>query len=81
MLDLHVPSSLVQLQWIQGRVNFLQIFVPNYAKLTKGFTRLFKKGVPFHLDDTAQKVFDALKVFLARESLLYAPNYLRDYFL
>jgi len=64
IIDLPAPSSLLQLQRLQGKDNFLWRFVPNYAELTKGFIRLLKKGVPFHWDDVDQKVFDALKYVL-----------------
>jgi len=49
--------------------------------LTKGFTRLLKKGIPFHWDDVAQKVFDALKDVLVWASLLYPLDYQHNYFL
>lgn len=49
--------------------------------MTKGFTHLLKKQVPFNLDDTAQKDFDALKYVLVRASLLYPLDYQRDYFM
>jgi hypothetical protein len=32
------PSSLRQLQSLQGKANFLHRFIPNYAELTLGFT-------------------------------------------
>lgn len=57
VLDLHAPSSFVQLQCLQGKANFLRRFSLNYAKLMKGFTLLLKKGVPLHWDDTTQKGF------------------------
>lgn len=52
------PSSLHQLQSLQGKVNFLPCFVPNYAELAKGFNHLLRKGIPFIWDEVAQKSFD-----------------------
>ena len=49
--------------------------------MAKGFTRLLKKGVPFHWDQVAQAYFDAVKDHLVRASLMYPPNYKNDYFL
>ena len=49
--------------------------------MAKGFTRLLKKGVPFHWDQVAQASFDAVKDTLVRASLMYPPNYQNDYFL
>ena len=49
--------------------------------MAKGFTRLLKKGVPFHWDQVAQAYFDAIKDTLLWASLMYPPNYQNDYFL
>ena len=49
--------------------------------MAKGFTRLLKKGVPFHWDQVAQDSFDAVKDHLIRASLMYPHNYQNDYFL
>ena len=42
ILNLPPPASLQQLQSLQGKANFLRRFVPNYAEVAKGFTRLLK---------------------------------------
>ena len=78
---MHTPSNLLQLEKIQGKTNFLRRFIPNYVEMAKGFTRLLKKGVPFHWDQVAQASFDAVKDTLVRVSLMYPPNYQNDYFL
>jgi len=81
IIDLPTPSSVLQFQRLQGKANFPQRFIPNYVELTKLFTRSLKKWVPFHWDDVTQKVFDALKDVMIQASLLYPPDYQRDYFL
>jgi hypothetical protein len=81
ILNLPPPSTLHQLQSLQGKANFLSRFIPNYAELTKGFTRLLKKGYDFVWDDTANKSFGALKPTLTRTPLLFPPYYSQDYFL
>lgn len=48
IIDLSTPSSLIQIQRLQPKANSLRRFVPNYTDLTKGFTHLLKKWVPFH---------------------------------
>jgi hypothetical protein len=75
------PSILRQLQSLQGKENFLHQFIPNYDELMKGFTRILKKGHNFVWDDTANKVFEALKLSLTRTPLLFPPDYSQDYFL
>jgi hypothetical protein len=81
ILNLPPPSSLRQLQSLQGKVNFLRRFILNYAELTLGFTRLLKKGSEFVWDTTADKDFEALKLSLTHTPLLSPPDYSRDYFL
>ena len=79
IVNLPPPPSLHQLQSLQGKANFLHRFVPNYAKVAKGFTRLLKRDVPFHWDATAQESFERLKSLLVSAPLLRPPNYYRDY--
>jgi hypothetical protein len=57
IINLPPPSSLCQLQSLQGKEKFLRHFIPNYAELTLGFTRLLKKGSKFIWDTTANKDF------------------------
>jgi hypothetical protein len=81
ILNLPPPSTLCQLQSLQGKENFLRQFIPNYVELTKGFTRLLKKGQDFVWDDTANKAFQSLKLSLTHTPLLFPPDSSRDYFL
>jgi hypothetical protein len=75
IFNLPPPSTLCQVQSLQGKEKFLHRFIPNYAELTKGFTQLLKKGYEFIWDDTAKKSFEAMKLVLTRTPLLFPPNY------
>jgi hypothetical protein len=81
ILNLPPPSTLRQLQSLQGKANFLCHFIPNYAKITHGFTRLLKKDAEFVWDTVANNAFEALKLSLTRAMLLFPLDYSRDYFL
>jgi hypothetical protein len=81
ILNLPPPSSLRQLQSLQGKADFLCHFILNYAELTLGFTSLLKKGSKFVWDTTSNKDFEALKLSLTRTPLLFPPDYSQDYFL
>jgi hypothetical protein len=81
ILNLPPPSTLFQLQSLQGKANFLRRFIPNYAEITHGFTRLLKKGSEFVWDTIANNSFEALKLSLTRAPLLFPPDYSHDYFL
>jgi len=81
IIKLPPPSSLRQLQSLQGKANFLHRFIPNYAEITKGFTRLLKQNTPFFWDEIADQSFDSLKHALTHALLLHPPSYNQDYFL
>jgi hypothetical protein len=75
------PRTILQLQSLQGKANFLRHFIANYAKITNGFMRLLKKYVPLFWDEAAQCSFDALKHALTTAPLLRPPNYNKDFLL
>ena len=81
IINLPPPSTLHQLQSLQGKEFFLRQFIPNYAELTKGFTRLLKHNIPFFWDEVTDRYFNALKHALTHAPLLHPPNYNQDYFL
>ena len=75
IIDFPPPSTLRQLQSLQGKANFLRQLIPNYAELAKGFTRLLKKGQDFVWGDISNKAFNALKLALTHTPLLFIPDY------
>jgi hypothetical protein len=81
IVQLPPPCTIPQLQSLQGKENFLQCFIKNYAKITKGFMCLLKKGIPFHWDKSSQCSFEALKRALTYTPLLHPPNYNKDFLL
>ena len=80
IIQLPPPRTILQLQSLQGKANFLRRFIANYVEITKGFMHLLNKDVPFYWDDAAQRSFDALKHALTMAPLLQLPNY-NKYFL
>jgi hypothetical protein len=64
ILNLPPPSTLHQLQSLQGKENFLHRFIPNYAEITHGFMQLLKKDSEFVWDTVANNDFEALKLSL-----------------
>jgi hypothetical protein len=81
ILNLPPPSTLRQLQSLQGKANFLHRFIPNYTEITCGFMWLLKKDSEFVWDTVANNIFEGLKLSLTRAPLLFPPDYSRDYFL
>jgi hypothetical protein len=81
IIQLPPPRTILQLQSLQGKANFLQHFITNYAEITKGFMRLLKKDVPFLWDEATQHSFNTLKNALTTAPLLRPPNYNKDFLL
>jgi hypothetical protein len=81
IVQLPPPHTILQLQSLQGKANFLRRFIANYAEITKVFMCLLKKDVPFLWDEAAQCSFDALKHALTTAPLLRPPNYNKDFLL
>jgi hypothetical protein len=75
------PHTILQLQSLQGKANFLRRFITNYAEITIGFMHLLKKDTPFFWDEASQRSFDALKHSLITAPLLWPPNYNTDFLL
>jgi hypothetical protein len=48
IVQLPPPCTILQLQSLQGKANFLRHFITNYAKIMKGFMSLLKKDFHFH---------------------------------
>ena len=78
ILNFPTPSSLNQLQSLQGKENLLRRFIHNYAELTQGFTQLLKKGIPFFWGEIVDKAFDVLKHALTNAPLLHPPDQHQD---
>ena len=81
IIQLPPPSSIRQIQCLQGKANLLRRFIANYADITKGFMHLLHKGVPFVWNKFVQRSFDALKKALVSAPLLSPPDYGRDFLL
>lgn len=57
IIQLPPPSSIHQLQILQGNVNFLRRFIRNYVAITKGFMRFLKKGGSIFMGQFCTMIF------------------------
>ena len=74
IVNLPSPRYIKKLQILQGKSNFLQHFIINYAKINKGFMHLLKQDTPFVWDEIAQLAFKELKKALLLAPLLHPPD-------
>ena len=70
IINLPPPLTIIQLQSLEGKLNFLRRFSVNYGKITKGFMQLIKQDTPFLWDETAQQSFKEFKKELLSTPLL-----------
>ena len=80
IINLPPPSTLRQLQSLQGKENFLRRFISNYVELKKGFTRLLKHNVTFIWDEIVDRPFDALKHALTHAPLFHPQGHINASF-
>ena len=71
ILALLASTNLLELQSLQGKVNFLRRFVCNFAEKTHGYMCLLKKDTLFFWDDQAQHAFDNLKHALTHSPVIH----------
>jgi hypothetical protein len=60
ILNLPPPSSLRQLQSLQGKEKFLHRFIPNYTELMLGFNRLLEERFRVRMGHYCQQ---SLRIF------------------
>jgi hypothetical protein len=68
-----LPKNLKDLKSLQGHLAYICRFISNLSGCTQPFTRLMKKGVPFHWDEQCQNMLDSLKRYLLNPPILAAP--------
>jgi len=73
--ELPPPRTLQRLQSLQGKINFLRGFVPDYTTQAQGFLHLLRQDLPFKWDDFTQQSFDALKSVLSTAPMISPPAY------
>jgi ribonuclease HI len=73
ILKMPPSQNLSELKSLQGHLTYIRRFISNLSGRTQPFTRLMRKGVPFHWDEQCQNVLDSLKRYLLNPPVLVAP--------
>lgn len=58
-----------------GMCGFYRRFVPNFAAVTTPLTNLLKKGMKFSWSRDCEKALETVKLILASEPVLVAPDF------
>ena len=79
IINLPAPTTILELQSLHGKENFLRHFVCNFVEKMHGYMHLLKKNTPFLWDDQAQQAFDNLKDTLTHSPVIHPPYYSKDF--
>ena len=79
ILALPAPTTITELNSLQGKEIFFRCFVCKYVERTHGFMRLLKNDTPFVWDYFVQCVFGNLKHALTHAPVLQPLDYTKDY--
>jgi hypothetical protein len=73
ILKMPPSQNLSELKSLQSHLTYIRRFISNLSGRTQPFTRLMRKGVPFHWDEQCQNALDSLKRYLVNSPVLAAP--------
>jgi hypothetical protein len=77
--EIKPSSSKKGVQSFFGKINFVRIFVPDYASIVKPINLLFKKDQRFEWTTDTQKYFNNIKKTITTDPVLRSPYFQRDF--
>ena len=69
------PNSQKEMQSFLGKINFVRIFVPNFAQVVKPLQFLVKKDVPFKWSNEQKDAFTEIRRAIAEALALMSPDF------
>jgi hypothetical protein len=78
---LAIPRNVKEIQSFLGKINFLRIFVPNFAEIVKLITYMLKKNNEVKWTTEARAYFDHIKKVISEAPVLASPDYLKEFFI
>ena len=76
---LSVPRSKKDIQSFLGKINFVRMFIPNFAKLVTHITSMLKKGSEVKWTNAARKSLEAIKRAIMEAPTLISPDYSKEF--
>ncbi|KAL0331718.1 UNVERIFIED_CONTAM: hypothetical protein Sangu_1717300 [Sesamum angustifolium] len=73
ILRMPEPRNIHELKSLQGKLAYLQRFIPSLAGHCQPFSCLMKKDVPFQWDEACDKAFKNIKSYLMKPPVWVAP--------
>eukprot|EP00253_Pinus_taeda_P024455 PITA_24455 len=75
------PQSKKEIQYFNGKMNFLRCFVPNLAEHLREIKNMLKKDGVVRWTEESIKYFNLVKLALSSALVLISPDYTQDFIL
>ena len=79
--QIDLPQNKKEIQFFNGKMNFLRRFVPNHAEHLREITNMLKKESQVRWREEAVKSFNLVKLSLSSAPVLASPDYTQDFIL
>eukprot|EP00253_Pinus_taeda_P030713 PITA_30713 len=79
--QIDLPRNKKEIQYFNGKMNFLCRFVPNLAEHLREITNMLKKESQVKWTEEAVKYFNLVKLALSLALVLISPDYTQDFLL
>jgi len=79
VLNWKSPESVSEIRSFLGLAGYYRRFVPEFSKIARPMTELFKKGVKFIWDDKCEQAFQTLRKLLTSAPVLTQPDITRPF--
>jgi ribonuclease HI len=77
--QIDIPRNKKSIQSFIGKINFLRIFIPNFAEIIKYITDMLKKDAEIKWIPEAKESFENIKQALIKAPVLIIPNYSKEF--
>ena len=74
VMDWKHPTSIHQIRSFLGLAGYYRRFIPDFSRIAKPMTELFKKRVNFVWDDKCEEAFHTLQAQLTTAPVLAQPD-------
>jgi hypothetical protein len=76
---INIPRNVKEIQSFLGKINFLRIFIPNFAKIVKLIIDMLKKNNEVKWIAKAKASFARIKKVISEAPVLTSLDYLKDF--
>jgi hypothetical protein len=79
--NLSLPRSKKDIQSFLGTINFIKMFIVNFAELTKHINAMLRKDSEVKWTEAARHSFNAIKEAITTTPVLISPNFSKVFYI